>query len=151
MIKIIIFSCALLAVQSGAAAPAVPKSFLPKKNIEQFIVDNFDLSTIRSSFGPRRLPGQRTFKDLGETSPVIGKGTIEFNSDDWSYSIKILGRKDYNRDGLEDVAVCFVERSRKGSYAASAPLLLTRYGPHDLLIAIAYQIEDQSCPSGKGK
>jgi hypothetical protein len=134
---------------ASTAASSVLESFLPKEDIERFIVDHFDLGTIRSSFGPRRGPGQRTFKDLGETSPVIGKGTIEFKSDGWFRGIRILGRGDYNKDGIEDLAVCFVDRALKGSYSSQQPLLLTRYGPNERLIAISYQIEDKSCPDAK--
>lgn len=128
------------------AAPSALKSFLPKEKIELCIVDNLDLSTFRSSFGPRRGAGQRTFKDLGETAPTISSGTIDFKSDDWSYTIRILGRRDYNGDGLEDIAVCFVDRALKGTYNTSEPLLLTRYAASDRLIALAYQVADKSCP-----
>ena len=146
MARMLAFLFLLVAVGAGAA-PAAPESFLPQENLERFIVDNLDLSTLRSSLGPRRGPGQRTFKDLGETSPLIGPGTIEFKSDAWLYRVEIIGRGDYNKDGLEDVAVCFVDRALKGSYTSVQPLLLTRFGPDGRLVAIAYRIEDESCPA----
>ena len=143
--RILSWLCLFAVVQSSAAVVA-QKSFLPKKDIEQFIVEHLDLSTFRSSFGARRQPGQRTFEDLGETPTSVEPGKIEFKSNDWLYSIRILGRKDYNKDGLEDVAICFTDRALQGSYYSSEPLLLTRYTSAGNLIAVAFQIDDNSCP-----
>ena len=114
-------------------------SFIPKKNIEKFIVDKLDLSIFRNSFGPARYPGMRFFKDFGMEPSKIQDGVIKFEESDWYYEIKILKRGDVNRDGVEDVVIQFTDDALLGSYLTSNTYLLTRYSKDGNLIAIAYE------------
>ena len=79
------------------------QSFLPKDQIEQFIVDKLDLSTFRNSFGPMREPGMRFFSDFGMKPDKITKNLIVFDKSHWYYSIEVIERGDDNRDGIEDL------------------------------------------------
>lgn len=135
----------LLLVTSANAGLEVPAnkilSHLPSKDIEKFVVEKLDLSTFRNSFGPRREPGMRTFADFGLGPTTASNGIIEFKEDDWNYTVKILGRRDYNNDGIEDLAIRFTDRSLVGSYRTESQLLLTRYSNDGKLIAIAYELD----------
>lgn len=120
-------------------------SHLPKKKVEAFVVEKLDLATIRSSLNPRRKTHERTFRDVKIGPSSKGPGEVELKTADWVYKISILGRKDYNQDGIEDLAICFEDRALSGNYHTITPLLLTRYGPDDLLVGLAFEIEDARC------
>ncbi len=120
-------------------------SYLPATNIETFIVEKLDLSTFRNSFGPRRQPGMRLFSDFGLQPKTQANGAIEFQDADWYYKVTVLGRGDYNRDGVEDLIICFTDQSLRGTYRTESPLLVTRYSLDGLLIAIAYNVDHERC------
>lgn len=135
----------LLLVTSANAGLEVPAneilSYLPSKDVEKFVVEQLDLSTFRNSFGPRREPGMRSFADFGLRPKTASNGIIEFKEVDWNYTVTILGRRDYNNDGIEDLAIRFTDRSLVGSYQTESQLLLTRYSNEGKLIAIAYELD----------
>lgn len=141
----------LLLVTSASAGLEEPahkiSSYLPSKDVEKFVVEKLDLSTFRNSFGPRREPGKRTFADFGLRPTNTSNGVIEFKDDDWNYTVKILGRQDYNNDGIEDLAIRFTDRSLVGSYRTESQLLLTRYSNDGKLIAIAYELDGANLDS----
>ena len=129
-----------------AQTQSVPSfSYLPARDIEGFIVEKLDLSTFRNSFGPRRQPGMRFFSDFGLRPKTQANGTIAFEEEDWYYKITVLGRGDYNRDGVEDLLICFTDQALRGTYRTEIPLVVTRYSPQGLLIAIAYDVDHSSC------
>jgi len=143
----------LMACGTSKAAPSDElTSFIPKKNLAQFIADNFDIRSIRSSIRPDRLtPNNPTFASLGLHPRVIGNDTIRFESHGWIYDIRILGRGDENKDGIEDIAVCFTDdgSGAGGTYLTVQPLLLTRYSDKTPLIAISYEVFDSRCNAYK--
>jgi hypothetical protein len=120
------------------------KSFLPTNNLESFMVEHFDIRTIRSSFAQKMTASQSHFSDLGMT-PTITKNAIIFDSEDWVHSFEILKRADINGDSLEDVLVCFVDKAKVGTYNTQKPLLLTRYSSNSDIIAIAFEPHNESC------
>ena len=134
-----------LATISNAKPATTPTSHLPSRDIEQFIVQKLDLSTFRNSLGPRRQPGMRLFSDFGLQPRTQANGIIEFQDAEWYYKVKVLGRGDYNWDGLEDLMICFTDQSLQGTYRTDTPLLVTRYSKDGLLIAVAYEIDHDSC------
>jgi hypothetical protein len=84
-------TCAALILTALASAVAL-ESYIPKEDIELFVVQHLDLSTFRNSLGPQRKPGQRIFKDFGIAPTSIKKNEVEIDSEDWRYHIKILRR-----------------------------------------------------------
>ena len=116
-------------------------SYIPESDVEIFVFQKLDLSTFRSSLGPRRTVSMRTFPAFGMSPNVLKKGIIQFETDDWFYEIEIKGRKDYNGDGIEDLAICFTDRAKKGTYSARKSLLVTRYSKDGLLVALNYEID----------
>ncbi len=115
------------------------KSLIPQKNIGQFIVDRLDVTTFRSSLGPRRSPGMRHFSDLGMKPTRVEDKRVEFDSDDWLFHITVLERVDKNSDGIEDLVVEIRDQSKKGSYQVASKLLLTRRIESGDLIALAFE------------
>jgi hypothetical protein len=71
------------------------------------------------------------------------------SEDCWLYDIRVLGRGDFNGDGEEEVAICFVDEARNGgSYRTSEPLLLKLAAGR--VFAIDFDVEGEpgfeSCP-----
>jgi hypothetical protein len=102
-------------MQKGDSPTTNRKSFLPADEIEEFVVERLDLSTFRNSLGPRREPGMRHFSDFDIRPQTRTGGIIELKDTDWYYKVRILARGDFNRDGIEDLAVCFTDQSLRGS------------------------------------
>lgn len=135
----------LLLIGYAQAAPLV--SFLPHKNLGQFLAEKFDLASIRSSFGPRRSPGLRTFADFGMKPSKATDDYLVFDTPgEWFYELKVLSRRDVNRDGIEDLEVCFVDRAQNGgTYHTSSGLLLTRYSADGYAVALSFSLNDDVC------
>jgi hypothetical protein len=135
----------LLLMSAAQAASLV--SYFPKKDLGPFLADKLDLASMRSSFGPRRSISQRTFADLGLTPSKAAEDILVFNSPgEWLYELKIMGRRDVNRDGIEDVEVCFIDRALNGgTYNTSKGLLITRYSADSYAVALSYNLDDRVC------
>jgi hypothetical protein len=123
-----------------AAEPLI--SFLPRHGIGELLATRFDLSTIRSSMGPRRTPATNTFALLGLRPTSATDNSVEFDTTEWYYAMTVLRRGDLNKDGIEDLEVCFVDRAAPeyASYKAQKALLVTRYAADGNLIALAYSL-----------
>lgn len=134
-----LFAAALLAVSSvaGAEKPAL-KSFIPANDVGKFLVDKLDVTTFRSSLGPRRQPGSRHFADLGLKPTKITDSAVELDDAEWFYGITVLERADKNGDGLEDLVIQVVDNAKKGAYRDSQKLLVTRFSETGDLIALAF-------------
>lgn len=128
------------------AAPVV--SYFPDRDVGQFLADKFDLASIRSSLGPRRSSAQRTFADLGIKPSTVTKDAVVFLSEgDWYYELRVVGRRDVNGDGVEDLEVCFYDRALNGgSYDTAEGLLITRYSKNSYALALSYSLGDGKCP-----
>lgn len=142
-----IASSALAFLMMNGAHAAPVASYFPKQNLGQFLADKFDLASIRSSFGPRRLPALRTFSDFGLKPSKATDNILVFESPgDWQYELKIVGRRDVNGDGIEDLEVCFIDRALNGgTYSTSKGLLVTRYSADGYAIALSYRLDDGVC------
>lgn len=137
---------ALLMIMNAVhAAPLV--SYFPQKNVGRLLADKFDLASIRSSLGPRRLPALRTFSDFGMKPSKTTDNALVFESPgDWLYELRIVGRRDVNRDGIEDLEVCFIDRALNGgTYNTSQELLITRYSADGYAVALSYSLDDGVC------
>lgn len=132
-------------VNTAPAAPLV--SYFPKKDLGRFLANKFDLASIRSSFGPRRTPAQRTFADLGMRPSKATDDVVVFESPgDWLYELKIVGRGDVNSDGIEDLVVCFIDRALNGgTYDTAEGLLITRYAADSYALALSFSVEAGVC------
>ena len=142
----LLLSTALACLMTGPAQ-AAPVSYFPATNLGQFLAEQFDLATIRSSFGPRRSPGLRTFRDFGMKPSKADDGTLVFDvPGEWYYELKILKRRDVNNDGIEDLEACFIDQARNGgSYRSTQGLLITRYSADGYAVALSYSLKDGAC------
>ncbi len=137
-----LIALAVLATLSATASSAVPVvSHFPAQALGELLARQFDLASVRSSFGPKRSPGKNTFAALGLTPSLAQEDKVVFDSPQWYYSMTVLRRGDFNNDGIEDLEVCFVDRARQGSYNAQRALLVTRYQPNAMLVALAYSMD----------
>jgi hypothetical protein len=127
---------------AGSASAADVTSHFPARGTAQFLVANFDLASIRSSFGPRRTTMQRTFASLGQLPTKVTDDKVEFDGPDWYYSLQVLRRGDLNRDGIEDLEVCFVDKAKggAGSYDSQQAMLVSRYSDNTLAVALRYEV-----------
>lgn len=138
------FNSMLLVLAAFAVMPAVSAqplvSFFPNRGLGDFLVKNFDLASIRSSFGPRRTPATRTFAafDMGPTKAT--EEILEFEDASWFYGIRILRRADINGDGIEDLEICFIDKAKEGNYDAQQALLVTRYSASAYAVALNYEV-----------
>jgi hypothetical protein len=134
-------ACLVLA-SAVQAAPLV--SYFPAKNLGQFLTERFDLASIRSSFGPRRDHGQRTFADFHMKPSKTSEVALVFDTPgEWLYELNIVGRRDVNKDGIEDLVVCFTDRALNGgSYDTSQGLLITRYSHTAYAVALSFSVDD---------
>lgn len=126
-------------VAMPAAAADVTSNF-PDRGVAQFLVANFDLASIRSSFGPRRTLVQRTFASLGQVPTKVTADEVEFDGANWFYSLKVLRRGDLNNDGIEDLEVCFVDKAKGATYDSQQVLLVTRYSDSSLAVALRFEV-----------
>ncbi len=135
----------LLLTNIVEAAPLV--SYLPAKNLGPFLADKFDLASIRSSLGPRRSPSLCTFADFGMKPSKATENTLVFETPGrWLYELKIVGRRDVNGDGIEDLEVCFLDQALNGgTYLTSSGLLVTRYSADGYAVALNYSLNDGVC------
>jgi hypothetical protein len=129
------------ATVEATAAPVANhvRSYFPAKALPAFLVKNLDIASFRNSLGPKRQ-GERTFAELGITPTKIGPDVVEFDSPDWYYRIRVLRREDINRDGIEDLELCFTDRAKQGSYSTQQPLLVTKYSSSMLATALSYEV-----------
>lgn len=140
---------ALFSVSAAAETPLT--SFIPQQDLGRFLVSNFDLHSIRSSFGPRHAVGLHSFADFGVKPSKVTADRVELRRDDWYYSLTIKARGDMNSDGIEDVVVCLIEqREALGGYRDTQPLLLTRYSATTPVIAIHFEVEVDDCAKAGG-
>ncbi len=140
--KKLISLIALIALPQAALAAEPEISFLPKHGLGDLLARRFDLSTVRSSLGPRRSPTTNTFASLGLRPSSANDNSVEFDTADWYYGMKVLRRGDLNKDGIEDLEVCFTDRAapKFATYNAQQALLITRYAPDGNLVALAYSM-----------
>lgn len=68
-------------------------------------------------------------------------------SNAWVYALRVLRRADINGDGLEDLEVCFTDRSKGGTYSARQSLLVTRYSASAYAVALNYEVFGCEDPS----
>lgn len=135
-----ILFCTMLSFPVASHASEDLESYIPRTGVPEFLFNNFDITTIRSSFGPRRSVSDRTFSSLSPPPTTITDDTIEILEDDWVRRLTIVDRGDFNSDGIEDLAVCFHDSAIGATYRSTQLLLVTRYADESLAIALNYRI-----------
>ena len=141
--------CLTVSILLSCISPSIAgevRDFFPKQNLPQFLAEHFDLSTIRSSFGPKRERGKSAFLTHFYSSPNVDADSITVDTDGWLYQLKVLGVKDENGDGVQDVIVCFKDKANNGgTYNINRPYLITRYSNDMPAIALAFSPYNENC------
>lgn len=141
-LKRIAVACLACGSITAMAQKPITTHFSQTAVLEQ-VVAEFDLATIRSSFGPKRDSVHRTLKSFELKAKMLNAKTLVLENEDFVYHLQLLGRGDLNRDGIEDLEICFTEKAKHGSYHSQKPMLLTKYSPSEL--AVALQFETDGC------
>ena len=89
--------------------PKTVRTFFPESGLASEFVEHFDISSIRSSIGPRLEDGKKRLADYLPTPPRIEGDRILFEA----HEFVILARGDFTRDGLEDLQVRHVDRGTR--------------------------------------
>lgn len=140
----------LLALSLPVAAHAAedPESHFPQTDVPQFLFDHLDVATFRSSLGPKRSIGQRTLASLSPPPTTVTADAVEILEEDWLRRLTVVDRGDFNRDGIEDLAVCLEDRSLRGTYRATTLLLVTRYSSTSPAIALHFAVDTPKARAG---
>jgi hypothetical protein len=132
----------LLALPAPILVTATESPSWPSNNLAAFVFEHLDLASFRNSTGPRRSTGQRLFADLRIKPTRTSETEAVSESSDWTYSIRVLGRRDFNGDGVQEVAICFADVAGQGTYSTVKPLLVQML--EGRAVAIAFDISTDS-------
>lgn len=133
--KYIIISLSLLSPTVIAKEQTIPPSEL--KNI----YDKLNISTFRSSWMPMRTKEKIYLKQMGLPSPVYFENGFSIESNDWSYTLTVIEKKDKNRDGIIDYTICLSDKSKFGTYNSISPILISPLGVDSQLVALSFTVD----------
>ncbi|MHA7834378.1 MAG: hypothetical protein ACX94A_07855 [Algiphilus sp.] len=114
---------------------------IPDSDLASFVFSHLDISTFRSSLGPKRSKGDRSFSDL-EIEPTELSASTAVHDSDWLYRIEVVGVRDYTSNGCNEIAICLLDKAQNGgTYFTQNSYLLK---PVDgRLVAIDYAISER--------
>jgi hypothetical protein len=136
----------LLAVAALAYAPlglASNKAAYPKENVAAFVVEKLDLTSLPSTFRPKKEKGKKTIADYGFTPQTVSENeaVIETASADKKFAITIL---DQTSSGIY---ACVAEPGEsRGTAKAQTVIFLKRKDASALLKARESWREFAACP-----
>jgi hypothetical protein len=114
-------------VPSSSPRPA-PRKAWPTQDLARFALENLDVTSFPSSFGPRQLPKGTRFSDVEavESASRCSASAVARNPDGqegWHYSLLVL--KPIELSGQSLLATCYFDECLGGcSYFNQEPLLL---------------------------
>lgn len=107
----------------------------------EVIYKKLNLSTFRNSTGPSRNKGDRYFSDLNLPLTKVNENSLIVETEDWVYSITALNIRDFNKDGVIDVEICFNDRAKFGTYNAQQPILISQLSKNSDYIALKFEVD----------
>jgi hypothetical protein len=99
------------------------------------LINDLDLSSFRSSLGPRLKEGKQTLSAFSFASIETSDGKVSIKDDGWTYEFTRIARGDFNNNGVEDFLVRFLDQSQEGSYFSVRTLVVERYAEDQSLLA----------------
>lgn len=138
MLTLRLFILLMLSFPAMADAREALVSHLPESGAPEFLFNNLDIATFRSSLGPRRSQSDRTFASLSPPPTTVTADYVEIREDNWVRRLTIVDRGDFNKDGIEDLVVCFDDRAIGATYRSTQLLYVTRYSDASMAIALSY-------------
>jgi hypothetical protein len=137
---------ALLAIAALAYAPlglASNKAAYPKEKVAAFVAEKLDLTSLPSTFRPKKEKGKKTIADYGFTPQMVSENeaAIEAASGDKKFAITIL---DQTSSGIY---ACVAEPAENGvTPKAQSVIFLKRKDASALLKARESWREFAACP-----
>ncbi len=125
-------------------AVAAEPSPWPNSDLATFVFQHLDLTTFPNSTGPRRKAGQRLFADLSIKPTRTSEMEAVSEDGDWTYSIKVLARRDFNGDGVQEVVICFSDVAGQGTYNIQQPLLVQMLEGRAVAIAFDFSVDSDA-------
>ena len=115
----------LLAVVALSYAPlgvAGNKAEYPTEKVAEFVIEKLDLTSLPSTFRPKREKGKKTFADYGFTAQRVGENeaVIEAAGGVKRLAIKVLDQKS------SGIYVCVAEPGEKGGPAKTQSVILLK-------------------------
>jgi hypothetical protein len=136
----------LFLLTAGPAARAAELiTYFPAMNLERFIAENLDISRMGFEIFATHKDGSFHFDDIGLKPTTIEAGQITFQRLGATYIMKLMASGDYNGDGVEDILICFTEKSKQGKAPGAKPYVVTRTAAKGPVRAIAYPRADKPC------
>ena len=115
--KTYIFPLILLFASSAFAAP---NSYFEGSQLGLELYEHLDLKSFRSSFGPGpekvRTLKHRVDYSCSESKVILQEVVLVVECSDWYYKVEVVGRDDYDGDGVEDLRLRFEDRARGATY-----------------------------------
>jgi len=136
----------LLAVVALSYAPlglAGDKAAYPKEKVAAFVVEKLDLTSLPSTFRPKKEKGKKTFADYGFTAQGMNEAETIIHAVDGTrkLSIKVLDQRP------SGIYVCITEPGEiAGQAKMQSVVLLKRNDPNALLKGRESWREFASCP-----
>jgi hypothetical protein len=136
----------LLAVVALSYAPlgvAVNKAEYPNEKVAEFVIEKLDVTSLPSTFRPKKEKGKKTFADYGFTVQQVdeNEAVVEAVGGMKKLSIKVLDQKS------SGIYVCVAEPGENGGQAKTqSVLLLKRNEPSALLKGRESFQEFAACP-----
>ncbi|MFJ5472157.1 bacteriocin immunity protein [Pectobacterium carotovorum] len=86
------------------------------------VLKHLDVTTFRSSFGPRHFPKGTQLKDTSDYVFSQENDWAEATEKDgsWTYSLRIISENE------KEITVCFVDDAHAGSYFSMNPFLIKK-------------------------
>lgn len=103
---------------------AASKSFY-QGDFSELIYANLDVASFRSSIRQSLDDKTHTFKEL-KYQFNKEENIVDFDSPTWRYKFTLLARGDFNKDGVEDMLVGFLDEAKTASYYANVTLVLIK-------------------------
>ncbi len=123
----------LLAVVALSYAPlgvAGNKAEYPTEKVADFVIEKLDVTSLPSTFRPKKEKGKKTFADYGFTTQTVGENeaVIEAAGGVRRLAIKVLDQRS------SGIYVCVAEPGEKGGPAKTqSVILLKRKDANELL------------------
>jgi hypothetical protein len=147
--RLLLASVVLLYIPTIPAQEAAAPAAWPELDLARFVFEHLDISSFRNSTGPRRGRGERFLGDLGVQPNRVTETEAIADEGGWSYGVRILGKRDYNKDDVEEVLICFSDRSLDGgSYNTTKHLIVQLV--EGRAIALAYTQDQEAEEAGCG-
>jgi hypothetical protein len=115
LLALVMLSCAPFVVAGNEAA-------YPKENVATFVVEKLDLTSLPSTFRPKKEKGKKTFADYGFTAQKVdeNEAMIEAAGGVRRLAIKVLDQKS------SGIYVCVAEPGENGGSAKTQSVILLK-------------------------